>query len=52
MRVNTAQPAKTVLRHAGATEIGHFDLLGIADHHIFDLTFAVNENTDLPAGFK
>jgi hypothetical protein len=24
----------------------------VADHHVFDLSFAVDENADLPAGFK
>ena len=52
MRVNAPQTAKSFLRHARATKIRHLDCFGIADHHIFDLTFAIKKHADLSAGFK
>jgi hypothetical protein len=48
MRVNAAQTAKSAFAGARSFEIGHFDLLRVADHHIFDVTFAVEQNADLP----
>jgi hypothetical protein len=45
--MHAPQPAKTVLRNAGAPEIGHLDALGVADHDVFDLSFAVKKNADL-----
>ena len=52
MRVNAPQTAKTLGGNAGATEIRHLDGFGVSDHHIFDLPFAIDQNADLPAGFK
>jgi hypothetical protein len=48
MRVNAAQTAKPAFAGARAFKIGHFDLLRVADHHVFDVTFAVEQNPDLP----
>ena len=52
LRVNAAKSAKAFRRNTGASEIRHLDSLCRADHHILDLSFAIDENADLPAGFK
>ena len=48
--MDAPKTAEAVLRHAGTSEIRHFDLLRRADHHVFDLAFSVEQNPDLPAG--
>jgi hypothetical protein len=52
LRVNASQTAKAVSRNASASEIRHLDTFRRADHNIFDLSFAIDENADLSAGFK
>lgn len=51
MRVNAAQTAKSAFAGTSAFEIGHFDLFGVADHYVFDVTFAVKQNADLSVDF-
>ena len=49
--MNAAKAAKTSGGNTRTAKIRHLDLLRGADHHVFDLTFAIEENTDLPSGF-
>ena len=49
MRMNAAQPAKTLGGNARATEIRHLDGFGVADHDVFYLSFTVDQNADLSA---
>ena len=51
MRVNAAQTTKSAFAGARTFKIRHLDLLGVADHNVFDVTFAVKQNADLPIYF-
>jgi hypothetical protein len=50
MCVYTSKPAKSVGRYTRSPEIRHFDLLRIADHHVFDLSLSVYKYADLASG--
>ena len=50
--MNAAQSAKTISRHACASEVRHLDAFRRANHHVFNLSFAVDEDADLSARFK
>ena len=51
MRVYAAKPAKAVGGDARAAQVGEFDATSVADDDVFDVTFAVNQDSDLAAGF-
>jgi hypothetical protein len=48
--MNAPQSAESISRHTSTAEIRHLDLLGGADHDVFDLSFSIEEHTDLAAG--
>lgn len=50
MRVYTSQTAETIGRRTSTPEVGHLDLLRRADHYVFDVTLAVEQNADLTSG--
>src|SRR5688500_8082843 len=47
MRVYAAKSPKALGRRAGSSEVRHLDLLRVADHHILNLSFAIDQNADL-----
>ena len=47
MRVETAQPAKTLAPGSDAFEVRELDAFGIADDDVFDLSFSIDEGSDL-----
>ena len=51
MRVYAAKPAKAVSGNARAAQVGKFYAARVADDNGFDVTFAVNQDTDLAARF-
>ena len=48
--MNAAKAAKPAGSDADAFEIGKLDAFVVADHHVLDVTFAIDECSDLPAG--
>ena len=48
--VHAPQTSKAVLGNTRTPEIGQFDLLSSADHHILDLPFTVDKDPDLAIG--
>src|SRR5260370_22390718 len=51
VRVHASQAPKAIAGDAHALEIGHLDLSRIADNHIFNIAFAVDQRADLAIGF-
>ena len=51
VRVYAAKPAKAVCGNARAAQVGKFYAARVADDNGFDVTFAVNQDTDLAARF-
>jgi hypothetical protein len=49
MRVDTPKASKPVLGHARAPEIGHLELFSRTDHHILNLSLAVEQHAHLAA---
>jgi len=52
VRVYAAKPAKAVSGNARAAQVGKFYAARITDDNGFDVAFAVNQDSDLAAGFK
>ena len=51
MSVNATQPAEASGGNTNAFEIGQLDPPVIADHHILDAAFAIDQRANLPPGF-
>jgi len=49
--MHASKSAKAFAGNANALEIGHFDLPSIADDNVFDVAFAIDKRTYLPARF-
>jgi hypothetical protein len=42
MCMHTTQPTKAIYRHANALEVRQLDSLVVTDHHVFDVTAAID----------
>ena len=51
MRMNTTEPAKSSRSHAYTFEIRQLDTAVVADHHVLNVSLAVDECADLSACF-
>ena len=49
--MNAAKAAKPAGSDANAFEIGKLDAFVVADHHVLNVAFAIDEGADLPACF-
>jgi hypothetical protein len=50
--MNTAQAAEAARSNTDSFEVWQFDTTVVAHHYVFDATFAIYQNTDLPPGFE
>jgi hypothetical protein len=50
--VNTTQSSEAFGCNARASEVGHRDLLRVADHDVLDLAFSIDEHSDLTPGLQ
>ena len=48
--MHAAQTTKSTRGDTHALEVGQLDAFVIADHHVLDVAFAIDEGADLPAG--
>jgi len=49
--MHTAQSAKPTRSDANSFEVGKFNRAIVSDHYVLNVTFTINEHTDLPARF-